>query len=146
MSDFGFDDLNKLAADLTELPKIITGEVRKTVQQTAMEVKKSWAADAAKGPLGKQYSATIDYTEHEYGAFGQGVMEAEIGPNLARYGGKTGKGGLVPSFGIFDDPASQGKILTPPSRARRRAEKFAETEFVKRLEIAVDESGKKAGL
>lgn len=146
MTDFGFSDLNRLAADLTKQAGIISAEVRLSMQQTAMETKKFYAADAAKGVLGKQYSDSIDYTESESGSLGNGSLRVDVGPNLARYGGKTGKGGLVPSFGIFDDPQSSGGIRKAPSRARQRAEKFAEKELVKRLEIAVDESLKKSGL
>lgn len=146
MSDFGFDGLNKLSADLTELAGIITGEARKSVQQTAIKTKKSWADDAAKsmGSVGARYAPTIDYTEHEYGGFGQGVLEAEIGPNLARYGGKTGEGGLVPSMGILEE--ANGGVRGRPSHAVRRAEKFAGEEFVKRLELAIDESAKRVNL
>jgi hypothetical protein len=145
VTDFGFSDLNKLSADLTALPVILTNEVTFSMQQVGEETKKAWRKDAAKGVLHRQYSGSIDYTQREFGAFGQGVLELEIGPNLARYGGKTGKGGLVPSFGIFDDPIKSG-IRATPTRARQKAEKFAADELLKRLEIAVDESAKKVGL
>lgn len=139
-----FSELTSLFRDLTEVPNLSNREVKKSVQQTAMQTKKSWAADAKKGPRGRQYGATIDYEVRQFGAFGQGVFEAEVGPDLARYGGKTGKGGLVPSLGILDDP--NGGISATPSRARRRAEKFAEKELTDRVEVAVDESLKKLGL
>jgi len=141
--DFGLD---ALAKDLTHLANIMTNEVTKSMQQVGMTTKKVHQKAARKGPMGAQYAPTIDYTVREYGAFGQGVIEVEIGPNLARYGGKTGKGGLVPSMGILDDPEATGSIATPPSRARRVAEKFAETEVIKRLEMAVDQSAKKVNL
>lgn len=144
---FSFSDLDGLMADLTEVPDLINGKVEQSVQQTAMRTKKSWAADAAKsmpGSIASQYAPTIDYEARTFGGFGQGVFAADIGPNLGRYGGKTGKGGLLPSMGILDDPQG-GSIKTTPSRSRRRAEKFAETELVKGVEIAIAQSLKKLG-
>ena len=141
-----FSQLDALAQDLTEIPGLINAKAKQAVQHVALNTKKSWAADAKKGPRGGRYAPTIDYEECEFGGFGQGVFEAEIGPNLARYGGKTGKGGLIPSLGILDDPESSGGIRTTPSRARRRAEKFAAKDLVKGIEIAVEQSLKKAGL
>ena len=146
-SDFGLDDLNKLSADLTQVPNVLQPEVKASLNQAAFHTRDEWRKDAAKGVLGRQYADSIDFEEREFGAFGQGVLEVNVGPNLARYGGRTGKGGLVPSAGIFDDPESSGGIKgAKPSRARRKAEKFAEKELVERLEVAVDESLKKLGL
>lgn len=145
-ASFNFSELDGLMADLTEVPILINGKVEQAVQQTAIRTSKSWAADAAKsmpGSIARQYADTIDYEERTFGAFGQGVYAAEIGPDLARYGGKTGKGGLLPSMGILDDP--QSGVLTTPSRARPRAEKFAEAELVKGVEIAIEQSLKKLG-
>lgn len=141
-----FTELTELYQDLTEVPHLINDFAEKAVSVAAEHTKKSWQADAKKGPRGARYAPTIDYEKREFGAFGQGVYAADIGPNLARYGGKTGKGGLIPSLGILDDPESSGGIRTTPSRARRRAEKFAAEDLVKGVEIAVEQSLKKAGL
>lgn len=146
MTDLGMDDLYGLIADLTEVPNLVNRKVEQAVQQTAIHTKKSWAEAAKKGPMGRQYAPTIDYETREFGAFGQGQYTAEIGPDLARYGGSTGKGGLVPSMGILDDPQSTGNIKTPPSRARRKAEKFAAEELLKGIDIAVEQSQKAVGL
>ena len=146
MAESDFSQLHTLFKDLTEVGDLVQSEVKKSLQQTAIETKESWAADASKGVLGKRYAPTIDFEEREFGAFGQGVLEVVIGPNLERYGGKTGRGGLVPSAGIFDDPLNQGKIRSTPSRARQRAEKFAEAELAERIRIAVDRSLKQKRL
>jgi hypothetical protein len=144
---FDFSELNKLTADFTASTELVTSEAKKSLQQTAIETKKSWAADAKKGVRGGRYAPTIDYTESEPGAIGgKGTLEVEIGPDIERYGGKTGKGGLVPSFGIFDDPESKGDIRATPSRARVAAAKFAEKQIVDRMETAVDRSLKKRNL
>ena len=139
------NDFNDLARDLTDLTDITPKKVGQAVQQTAIRTSEEWQKLAKGNPMGEQYTATIDYTEREYGAFGQGVYEAEIGPDLARYGGKTGKGGLMPSAGIFDDPEST-PIGVRPVRARRRAELFADKELTKGIEIALDQSLKAKGL
>ena len=144
--DSDFSQLDKLNLDLTEAANIDNLQAKQIIQQAAMNTKKSWAKDAAKGVMGAQYAPTIDYTLHEYGAFGQGVYAAEIGPNLARYGGLTGKGGLTPSFGIFDDPESSGGISATPTRARPKAEKFAEKDLEKGVQIAIDKTLKRLGL
>jgi len=141
-----FSEFDKLNLDLTEAANIDNLQASQIVQQAAHRTKESWAKDAAKGVMGAQYSASIDYTVREFGAFGQGVYAAEIGPNLARYGGLTGKGGLTPSFGIFDDPESSGGISVTPSRARPKAEKFAIKDLEKGVQIAIDKTLKKSGL
>lgn len=145
---FSFDEVYGLVADLTEIPQVIHKKAEQAIQQTGIRTKKEWAEDAKKTMpkrIARQYAPTIDYEAREFGAFGQGQYLVDIGPNLGRYGGKTGEGGLVPSMGIFDDPQSQGTITTPPSHSRRRAETFAATELVKGLEIAVEQSLKKLG-
>lgn len=132
------NDFEQLAQDLTEVAGILTKEVRKSVKQTGFKTRDEYRKAARGNPLGRQYTDAIDFTTKEYGAFGQGVFEVEIGPNLERYGGKTGRGGLVPSAGIFDDPNSP--VSRPPDRARRRAEKFGGEELVRSLKIAIDRS------
>jgi hypothetical protein len=148
-SDFGLSDTNRLAADLTELSNVIYAEVKKSMQQTAMETKKVHQKEARKGPGGKRYAPTIDYEVEGIGAGNGragGVISAVVGPNLERYGGKTGKGGLVPSLGFLDDPQATGDMTVVPSRARRVAERFAGDELERRLRIAVDESARRLNL
>ncbi len=136
------DELGRLAADLRAVANISPVKVRQSLQQTAFKSRDEWRKLAAGNPLGRQYTATIDYTIKG----GKGDITAEIGPNLKRYGGKTGKGGLVPSAGIFDDPLSQGSIRRAPDRARRAVEKFAADELDKGVKIAIDQSLKELGL
>lgn len=137
MSDF--DELEALARDFTTASELMPHKAAQAVQQTGIRTKDEWRKIAKGNPLGGQYTSTIDYTVREYGAFGQGVIEADIGPDLARYGGKTGRGGLVPSAGIFDDPEST-PVGAKPDRSRRRAETFAEEELDKGIEIALSQS------
>lgn len=134
-----FEELIELERDLTTAADLMPHKAAQAVQQTAMNTKDEWRKLAKGNTMGEQYTATIDYTAREYGAFGQGVIEAEIGPNLGRYGGKTGKGGLTPGFGIFDDPEST-PVGAKPVRARKRAELFADKELDKGIEIALRQS------
>jgi hypothetical protein len=134
-----FDDVEALARDFTTASELMPHKAAQAVQQTGIRTKDEWRKIAMGNPLGGQYTSTIDYTVREYGAFGQGVIEAEIGPDLARYGGKTGRGGLVPSAGIFDDPEST-PVGAKPDRSRRRAETFAEEDLDKGMEIAIRQS------
>lgn len=140
MSGDDFGDLLDLERDLTEAAGLMPHKAGQAVQQAAMHTKAEWRKQAKGNPAGGRYTSTIDYTVDEFGAFGQGAFEAEIGPDLARYGGKTGKGGLMPSAGIFDDPLSQGSIKRAPDRARRQAEKFAADDLDKGIEIALEQS------
>jgi hypothetical protein len=90
--------------------------------------------------MGAQYTATIDYELSEGGVEGgRGGYGADIGPDIGRYGGKTGKGGLTPGFGIFDDPEAT-PVGAKPVRARPRAELFADDELNKGIDIAVEQS------
>ncbi len=140
MSLDDFSDLFELERDLTTAADLMPHKAAQAVQQAGMNTKKQWKKLARGNPLGGQYTATIDYTMRDASGFGQGIVEAEIGPDLARYGGRTGKGGLVPSAGIFDDPESQGSIRRAPDRARRAAEKFAAEDLDKGIEIALRQS------
>lgn len=140
MTGGDFGELLDLERDLTGAAGLMPHKAGQAVQQAAMNTKSQWRKLAKNNPMGGRYTSTIDYTVDEFGAFGQGVFEAEVGPDLARYGGKTGKGGLVPSAGIFDDPLSQGSIRRAPDRARRQAEKFASDDLDKGIGIALEQS------
>ncbi|MGZ0069267.1 hypothetical protein [Microbacterium arborescens] len=135
MADDSFDALIR---DLSGVQGLVPKKVKQAVQQTAIRTRNEWRNLARGNPLGRQYTATIDYEERAPSAFGVTEYQAEVGPNLSRYGGKTGRGGLVPSAGIFDDPLSS--VSRAPDRARRKAEEFAGEELTTGLEIAVEQS------
>ncbi|MWV50065.1 hypothetical protein GRS96_12375 [Rathayibacter sp. VKM Ac-2803] len=144
---YDFSEMYRLAADLTEAGHISRRELRRSMQQTLMETKKFWNADAKRSfpkKIAGRYAATIDYSLRSYGAFGQGVYEGEVGPDLFRYGGLTGKGGLVPSLGILEDAV--GGVRGRARGSIDRAAAFASAELPVRMELAVEESMKKKGL
>ena len=140
-------EVRALAADLAAIAGTMPGKARQAFQQTLIRTKKSYADDAKKSmpkSVAKRYTPTIDYTLSKGET--PDTLEGEVGPNIERYGGKSGKGGLLPSFGFLDDPDAAGGIRTAPSRARQRAEKFAAEELVKGIEIAAEQSMKARGL
>jgi hypothetical protein len=147
VADDDFSALHDLATDIEVAAGVTSKKARQAMQQTAIRTKAEYQKLAAGNPLGRQYTATIDYTIDGVGRGNtSGEITAEVGPNLERYGGKTGKGGLVPSAGIFDDPLSSGSILRPPDRSRRGAEAFAVEELDKGMEIALKQSLEERGL
>lgn len=137
--DIDISELVQLEHDLTELADLVPRQIPRIMQQVGMRTKKKWIELAAKNPLGRQYTATIDFELREFGAFGQGVYAVDIGPNLSRYGGQTGKGGLVPSAGIFDDPLV-APLGVRPDRSRRAAEEFAAEDLIAGIEVAIERS------
>lgn len=144
MADDSFDGLIR---DLSGIQGLVPMKARQAVQQTLMRTRDGWRKDAAGNPLGRQYTAAIDYkigsTAGVMGGAESATIEGEVGPNLSRYGGKTGRGGLVPSAGIFDDPLSS--VSRPPDRARRAAEKFAAEELERGVDIAAEQSLRESG-
>jgi hypothetical protein len=138
------DDFKKLEADLKDLAQVSPRKARQVVQQAGIRTKQEWQKDAAGNPFHKRYTATIDY--EITGSVKDGEITLDVGPDIKRYGGKTGRGGLVPSAGIFDDPRRDGGISVTPDRARVRAEKFAADDVEKGIDIAIGQLLKEHGL
>lgn len=140
------NDFDRLAKDLTDVAGLVPKKAAQAVEQTAVRTRDEWRRLAAGNPYGAQYTRTISYDVDQDGeGGGRGEYSAEVGPDLGRYGGRTGKGGLVPSAGIFDDPINQGDILRPPDHAARDAGRFAEDELERGVEIAVEQSLREKG-
>lgn len=134
-------EINRLVADLQEVADVIPDLVKKAVQQTAIKTKKEWQSDA-RGKAGRRtrkYARTIDYTEQASSGFGIHAFSAEIGPNLSRYGGR---GGMQPSLGILEESGVKGG----GRGSIRVADRFAEEELLKGVEIAVEQSLRRANL
>lgn len=119
MPDFDFSELNKLAADLGEVPRKAIPLVRMAVEVTARNIKDSWKPEAKVSGGARAYSSSIDY-EMELDT--NGVIGASIGPNLDRPGGM---------WGLLED--APGGVLSAPQHAGRRAAKKNEADFVKGL-------------
>lgn len=141
---YDFSELRTLSADLAVVAKV---EVRKSMQQSAIRTKKFWADDARRSfprSIARRYAPTIDYSDLRMLAADDNTYRVDISPNLKRYGGKTGRGGLIPSLGILEE-ANKG-VRGPARGAINRAQSFAEREFVDRMQLAVDQSLRKRGL
>lgn len=126
--DFDFSELNKLSADLGDVPNKIVPLVRKAVEVTARNVKDDWRAGAAKasGSHARLFPISIDY---DLGLETDGEISAEIGPNLGRVQG---------SLGILED--APGGVRSKPQHAGRKAAKKNEQDFINGLAKATEEA------
>lgn len=120
--DFDFSELNTLAADLADAPVKAIPNIRKAVEVTARHVKDDWGKGARRSGL-RGYAASIDY-ELELNM--NGVISAEIGPNLGRNQG---------SFGLVED--APGGVRSAPQHAGRKAAKGNEADFIEGLSKAI---------
>jgi hypothetical protein len=130
---FDFSELDKLAADIGEVPLLAAPFIKSAVQFTATLVKKE-----AKQTVGfKRWSAaaaSIDYDIHGVTGERLGGISAEIGYNKGRAGGPLGN---IREF---------GSPTVPPSNDLVNALHNNEADFVKGLDIALRDAEKKAGL
>lgn len=138
MSDgigFDFAELDKLAADLGEVPLVAAPLIKSAVQFTATLVKKE-----AKASVGGHYwsaaAASIDYDIHGVTGARLGGISAEIGYNKGKAGGPLGN---LREFG------APGRDLGP-SNDLVNALHANEADFQKGLEIALRDAERKAGL
>lgn len=135
MPDFDFSELTQLSQDLGTVPARAIPKVRQAVEIAARKTKDAWrqTAQPLSGKHARQYPGSIDY-DLELNTDGQ--ISAEIGPNLTRYGGKSGRGGLAPSLGILED--APGGVRSKPQRAGQKAAQIGgddlETGIAKALE------------
>ena len=141
---YDFAEMYQLGADIEAASRL---EVRRSMQQTAIETKKFWQNDARRTfpkVIAGRYAPTIDYTDLRTLAADDNTYRVDIGPNLDRFGGKTGKGGLLPSLGILED--ATGGVRGRPRGSIDRALAFAQAEFVERMQLAVDQTMRTRGL
>ena len=123
-----FSELYELAADLTSVEGNLGPLVKKAIQYTSMEIKKDWRQGAERTGL-SGYAASVDFDIKA----GSGVIESEIGPNLAH-----GQG----SFGFVE--AGGGGVRSAPQHAGRDALEANEADFYRGLEVAVYDATVKA--
>jgi len=125
---FDFSELNQLAADLGEAAAEIVPLTRKAVEVTARLGKDEMQDRAAKasGRSARRYPKSIDY---EMKLDTDGVIGAEIGPNLTRPQG---------ALGILDE--APGGVRSKPQHAARETAKAIEADFVKGLEQAAKDA------
>jgi hypothetical protein len=124
----GFDELHKLALDLSAAPIEAAPLIKKAVGIAAGQGKKAWAGAAAGHKYAGGYPASIDYDPVTDSG---GVIGTELGPNLARGVG-------TPGLGIVED--SPGGVNGAPQRNYLAAEKVIEDDLPIGVEIAIDQT------
>jgi len=128
--EFDFSEMDKLVADLADAPTAVIPGVRKAVEDTALGIKESWRDDArslnGRGHA-RRYPGAIDY---DMQLDTDGVIGAEIGPNLAKKQG---------SLGFLDE--APGGVRSRPQRSREKAIKENAEEFDRRIEKALEVNG-----
>ena len=134
MADDGWAEWGVLSRDLASADKRVVDNVEKALKVTSMNVKKSWQKKAARKGL-KQYAATVDFEVHQSFAFGGAAVQSEIGPNMTRYRGKVGKGGLVAAMGFIEE--AKGDIAAAPQHAGRDALAENADDFERGINIAI---------
>jgi hypothetical protein len=131
---FDFSALGSLAANLGDAPKGTEAKVRKAVEVSARNVKDTWAkklAGSAQLPmLGR--SVTYDVTGGK--AIRAAEITADIGPDKDRPQGPLG------NFSEFGKPGQPGRGYGLASL------KETEEDYVRGIEIAVDDGLKGSGL
>lgn len=90
MADFDFSELDKLAADLGEVPKHAGKFIRKAVEVTARNVKESWRKPLQGSVTLPQGAASISYDLKGSEAIRGSEISAEIGPELVGQGPLVG--------------------------------------------------------
>ena len=116
---FDFSEVMNLAADLGDAPRKVIPLARKAVEVTARHVKDDWKPEAAVSGGAKRYAGSIDYTMK---LDQDGVIGAEVGPNLNRVGG---------GWGFLED--APGGVLAAPQHAGRKAAAANVADFEKGL-------------
>ena len=133
MPDFDFSEIEKLAADLGEVPKGAGKFVSKAVEVSARKVKESWR-DKLRGSEGLPYAArSIAYEIKGGEAIRGSTITAEIAPRLGSQGSLV----WVPEF---------GSLSTAPRGYGRAALQENTEDFVTGLELAVMDAQRAAGL
>lgn len=130
----GFDDLGKLALDLTAAPVESIPNIVKAVGISAGKGKRAWRDAAKSHHYSGSYPASIDY---DTAKLVKGVIATEIGPNLDRGVG-------TPGLGIVED--SPKGVHGTPQRNYLKAEQVIEADLEYGVALAIDQALKGLGL
>lgn len=118
-------ELDGLARSFRAIPALMVPKLRGVVAKSALNTKKIMQADAKRSRHFKQIGRTIDYDlkVHEFG--GDGVIEAEIGPNPSR-GGSASLAGIA-YYGT--SKPGGGTVRNPEDAMLEEAPNFYEFAF-----------------
>lgn len=131
---FDFTEMDRLAADLAEVPKNIGPFVRAAVEFGARNVKEDWRNLASGLPHAPAYPRSIGYDMKRFQGFGATVIEAEIGPDKEKPQGALGN--LIEG----------GSPTSSPHHFDVAALRNEQDDFITGLQKAEDDARKKAGL
>jgi hypothetical protein len=127
VTSFDFSELDKLTADLGQVPAKVRGNVRKSLEVTARHVKDDWREPLKQSASIPQGAYTVSYDIGSDNSPKADIV-AEIGPE-ARGRGSHWVGGLVGAL-------EYGTPTTPPTGYGHEALRKNHADFVKGLEIA----------
>jgi len=118
-------DLDGLARSFRAIPALMVPKLKGVVAKSALNTKNIMQSDAKRSTHFKQIGRTIDYDlkVHEFG--GDGVIEAEIGPNPSR-GGSASLAGIA-YFGT--SKPGGGTVRNPEDAMLEEAPNFYEFAF-----------------
>lgn len=125
----GFDELHKLALDLSAVPVEAVPNIVKAVAVSAGKGKKAWQGAAKKHRYSGSYPASIDYDTVKVDK--SGTISTDLGPNLERGVG-------TPGIGIVED--SPDGVNGAPQRNYLAAEKVIEEDLPRGIDIAIDQT------
>jgi len=118
-------ELDALARDLTKIPAMMVPKMRGVVAKSAVNTKKIMRKDAYGSTHFKQIARTIDYDIKVHEFWGDGVIEADIGPNSSRQGAATLAG--IAYFGT--SKPGGGTLRDPVDAMLEEAPNFYEFAF-----------------
>lgn len=118
-------ELDGLSAAFRAIPALMVPKLRGVVARSALNTKRIMQADAKRSRHFKQLGRTIDYDLKEHTFGGDGVIEAEVGPNPAR-GGSASLAGIA-YFGT--SKPGGGTVRNPEDAMLEEAPNFYEYAF-----------------
>lgn len=133
MPDFDFSEIEKLAADLGEVPKGAGAFISKATEVSARKVKDSWRKKLTGARYLPRAAASIAYEIKGGQAIRGSTITAEIAPRLG------GQGSLVHIVEF-------GALATAPRGYGRAALQENQDDFVEGLLKAVEDAQRAAGL
>ena len=133
-ADFDFSELDRLAADLGEVPAKSGPLIRKALEVTSRYVRDSWR-DKLKGSISfKHLPGAVTYDIATFKGFGASIFQAEIGFDKDRPQGALG------TFSEFGKPGQ------PPMGFGHASLLENQDDFQKGINLAIGDALKESGL
>lgn len=127
--EFDFSDLNRLAAQLGEVPDNAGENIRKAIQVSAFKVKRDWQANLSQSRAFSAGAASISYTTE----YADREIRAVIGARLGGVGSLV----FINEFGA---------LSTAPKASGQKALQANQDDFVRGMSLALEDAERQAGL